>query len=166
MDPRIAEILQQQQAQQGAGQAPQGAPQPGGAGEGANPFEDILAQFGAQQQQAPEGATQPTPEAMAAMGGGQPGGGPEVGGMGGGQQAIQKTQQIDPQTGQPIEDQTQKGTLTGTSKFLVGAIQQLQGYLQASDDRDDIATGRSVITLLTRLIDKDQQSETSKLQQA
>lgn len=150
MDPRVLAALQQQQggAQPQGGQAQaQAVP---GQGGGENPFASLLASFG--QGASPQDAMAGGPMAQGLMQGGQGG---------------QAPTEYDPQTGQPImpPDQTQPGTMTGNSKFLVQAINALQGYIQASGDRDEIATGRSIIALLSRLIEQDQTNEAAKLPQ-
>lgn len=61
------------------------------------------------------------------------------------------------------EDQTQKGVNPGTSPYLLGAVQQLQKFIAESQDRDEIAIGRSIIQLLTRLIAQDQANQQNRL---
>lgn len=134
-------------AQQQGGQ-PQAAPQQAPQGEepfslgdhfDQNPFEGIL-----NKQQAA-----PAPEA--------------------GQGAMQG-QEIDPQAVEqyqqmqdPKHNPLLPGANPGGSKFLVGAIQQLQGYIGESTERDEIAIARAVIRLLTKLIDKDQETQDEKV---
>ena len=148
MDPQILAILQQQQQSQGGNQ-PRDIPAQDG--EEQNPFSNILSGFG-QAGVSPQADMQGSPLAQGMMQGGE---------------QNQQQPQIDPKTGQPIipPDQTQEGIATGNSKFLVSAIQSLQGFIQASSDRDEIATGRSIIALLSRLIEKDQTQEAAKLPQ-
>lgn len=80
-------------------------------------------------------------------------------------------QQMDPQSMQqmmmmqdPKQNQLAPGANPGTTKFLIGAVQQLQGYIAESTDRDEIAIARSIIQLLTKLVDKDQASQAEKLE--
>lgn len=63
----------------------------------------------------------------------------------------------------PKKNQLLPGANPGTSKFLLGAIQQLQGFIADSTERDEIAIGRSVIQLLTRLVAKDQQRQSEQI---
>lgn len=126
-------------------------------GQGQNPFAEILSRFTQSQGGNPIANGQAGPMAQEQMAAAQQ------------QSAMQGAAQgaeFDPATGMPMEeDQTQKGVATGTSKYLIGAIGQLQQYIAQATDRDEIATARSIISLLSRLIDKDQQTEGTKLQQ-
>jgi hypothetical protein len=65
----------------------------------------------------------------------------------------------------PKKNQMLPGANPGGSKFLLGAIQQIQGYIAESTERDEIAIGRSIIQLLTRLVDKDQKKMAEKIAQ-
>lgn len=55
------------------------------------------------------------------------------------------------------------GSNPSPSRFLSGAIKQLENYLKESTDKDEVATARSVIVLLTRLISKDQERMVKQL---
>lgn len=87
------------------------------------------------------------------------------------QQSQQQPQQPDQENGQEDsaqgeeqpEDQLNPGQNPGSTKFLMGAINSLENYIKQSTDRDEIATSRSIIMLLGRLIQKDQQNMTNKL---
>lgn len=71
--------------------------------------------------------------------------------------------QTNPQELPPEQEQLMRGKNPSNSKFLITAIQSLENYVQGSEDKDEIATARSVISLLTRLIDRNQQSMSSGL---
>lgn len=104
-----------------------------------NPFEQILAQLKQQ-----GGQTQlPT------------GGGADAAAPQGGQLPPNITMGPDGQP-QQVPDATQPGINPGTTKFLLSALQQLQQFIGAATDRDEIAVGRSIIMLLTKLINNDQ----------
>ena len=64
--------------------------------------------------------------------------------------------QGNPQSAMPEEDQFQKGVNPDNTKFLVSAIQQLENYVAQSTERDEIATARGIISLLSRLIANSQ----------
>lgn len=87
----------------------------------------------------------------------------------GGYQSIPKgMEQAAMMGGMPMvdqEDQTMKGQGVGATKFLLGAAQQLQGYIAESTERDEIMTARSILLLLTKLINRDQEVQTQKLEQ-
>lgn len=67
------------------------------------------------------------------------------------------------QGGQMPQDQTQQGANPGTSKFLMQAMQALHGFIGESQDRQEIAIGRSIMQLLSRLIERDQQVQSQQL---
>lgn len=142
MDPRILQLLRQQQAQ---GQQPQGQPIGDEAGFSlgqqfdTNPFESITQGIGRQQ----AGQGQPMTQ--------------------GGQPAPQEAGQGAMQPMDPKQDQFQRGSNPGGSKFLLGAVQQLQNYIAESTERDEIAIARSVVQLLTKLIAKEQQKFNDQL---
>lgn len=154
MDPRIQALIRAQ-ASQRAGvqeqpQPEQEIPEEGGEfslGNGEfdqNPFAALLAQA--------QGGGQPQPQPGAEQGGFQqvPQGMEEAAAMGG--------------VMAPEDDQLQKGGGAGASKFLLGAAQQLQGYISESTERDEIAIARSILQLLTKLIDRDQEAMTARLE--
>lgn len=103
-----------------------------------NPFEGILR--GGQQGEMPGGASQ----------GGQPQD-PEA--------EMKRLQEMQ----DPKRNQLLQGANPGQSKYLLGAIQQIQGFIAESTERDEIAIGRSIIQLLTRLVAKDQKRLADKL---
>lgn len=118
-----------------------------------NPFEGM---FGGGGQGAPQGMPQ---------GGGQP---PVSGGPA--EEQAEGEMDMDPAQiakMQAMQDPRQNPLLPGAnpggSKFLVGAIQQLHGYIGESTDRNEIATARAIISLLTKLIDKDQQKQNERI---
>lgn len=84
--------------------------------------------------------------------------------MQGGPQAQQMPQQ--PQQGmqgqQIPPSQYERGANPGNTKFLINAVQSLENYIKDSTSRDEIATARGIITLLSRLIAKDQEDMMSE----
>lgn len=155
MDPRIRQLLMARQQQMGAEQPQpeQGVPEGGDFSLGEefdqNPFEAIV---NGGQAQAPQGM-----------------GVPQEGEEQGGYAQIPPGMEEAAQMGGVMpeeDDQLQKGAGAGSSKFLLGAAQQLQGYIAESTERDEIAIARSILQLLTKLIDRDQQKLTEKLDQA
>lgn len=103
---------------------------------------------------------------------GAPQGGQMGGQMMGGQQPSQPGQGA-PQGGQMMgpagkkmempEDQMSWGETGDSSRELVSAINSLENFIKKSTERDTIGTARSIIMLLTRLMAKDQEINTSKL---
>lgn len=63
------------------------------------------------------------------------------------------------------ENQLLKGKGQGGSKYLLSAIQALQGYVAESQDRDEIEVARSIVKLLIRLVHQDQEKLEEKLNQ-
>ncbi len=61
------------------------------------------------------------------------------------------------------ENQLNPGETGDQSKSLIGAIQSLENFIKASTDKDEIATVRSVVALLARLMYSDQQKMAGKL---
>ena len=107
---------------------------------GQNPYASIIAQM----QQRQQGGGQPTP---------QGGGMPSM--MGGGGMGGQDAPQPAPQGGQT-------GGATATqdaTKYLVSALQNLNAFVKISVDRQETTIGRSLISLITKLIEKDQQRQ-------
>jgi hypothetical protein len=146
MDPRILQALRQKQG------TPQDAPQGQDIGNpqfDQNPFEAII--NGGQGQDMGGGAT----GGPHMMPGGQPMGGdlPPMGAA----DAESPAESTAP--GEEVEDAGQKGVNPGGTKFVLGAIQQLNNFITDSTDRAEIATIRSVITLLTRLVQRDQERQ-------
>lgn len=91
-------------------------------------------------------------------------------GMGGGQQAPQGPQQAVPgstqqQTAQQAgPKQLMEGQEGTGSKFLLGAIQNLQGYIQMSTDPRKISMLRQLITVFVNLLAQEQQEAQQELQ--
>ena len=108
----------------------------------ANPFESILASLKEQPQGQPQGGpTQggPTPQQM------------QQGGM----------------MGKPIKtppDQTAYGETSGGTPFLTQAIKAMENFLKESTDTEEIAMGRSIVGMLSRLIANDQEKQMGQLQ--
>lgn len=146
MNPKLQALIQARQQTQG-GQQP--APFQGANTSqfDQNPFEAIFAQGAGQ------GAEPQSGSAMPQMGGGLPP-------MGQADVEAQESQAMGQQP-DPAEDDSQKGVNPGGTKFVLGAIQQLNNFITDATDRSDIATVRSVITLLTRLIQKDQERQSA-----
>lgn len=157
MDEQTLQALQQrgqQQAPQGPGAGSPPQPDQGGADGGGEPF-SLGSQFDG------------NPFESLGGGGGSPGQDQSAG-----QVSPQPQQQEQPQMTpemmkavgmDPTQDQTVRGSNPGGSKFLLGALQQLQGYIGESQDRDEIAIARSLMQLITKLIDRDQTSQSDKL---
>lgn len=120
-----------------------------------NPFEQIVGG------QAPQGVGGPAgmpmgvpPQALQAMQGGQPQA-PQQ--MPGGAMGAEETQMP--------EDVTQPGINPGGTKPLIVAMQNLHAFITDANDPTDISTVRSIMSLLTRLINNDQQRQTQTDQQ-
>jgi len=133
-----------------------------------NPFAQFVQ--GGQGGGQPQGQPMPQGGGMpAGLAGGQGGQAPVTGGPqeGAGASPASGMDPAELQRMQAMQDPKQNPLLPGAnpggSKFLVGAIQQLQGYIAEETDRDEIAIGRSIIQLLTRLIAKDQDKQNQKL---
>lgn len=126
-------------------QNPLGNPQLDG-----NPFQGILAQIQSRQSaggQPPQGmpmqgtppAGGPPPQMMAQMmAGGKP--------------------KMPPNQLNPGED-------SGNSQELLSAIQQLQRYIVAESDPNNITVVRSIISLITKLVQKDQEQQAAMIPQ-
>lgn len=56
------------------------------------------------------------------------------------------------------ENQFMKGKNPDKTKPLLTAIQSLENYIASSTERDEIMTARGIVSLLTRLVSKDQES--------
>ena len=135
-----------------------GQPQPGGQpgqqpqGQSAfnpdqNPFESIIADL--QNKQPSQGGME---EAMgAAQEQGQPGGMPPGMKMSGG-------------TPQLPTSQLEEGKNPSATKSLTQAISALQQFIAQSTDHDDIALGRNLIKLITRLIAKAEDAQLGNLE--
>ena len=70
--------------------------------------------------------------------------------------------------GQPAEippNQLMAGENPGGSKFALGALQNLNKYLSEATDQNEISVIRSIILILTKLIEADQQRQTAQLPQ-
>ena len=123
-----------------------------------NPFEGILAQIqsrgvGAGTGQPPDAMMQgASPEGMHPMPGGQMMPNSQMPGMMGGQ-------------GKPPPNQLIPGQEGGTGKFLLSTMQQLQSYITAEDDSNNIMIARSIIGLITKLLEREQQEQTAKIPQ-
>ncbi len=105
-----------------------------------NPFEEIVNSAKSQGQPSAQPAQQPQPQ-------GQPGG-PMAGKM-------MKTP----------PNQLDYGAVGGTTPALTGALQSMQKFIGETQDATEIAIGRTIITLLTKLIQADQQKQTAQLPQ-
>lgn len=67
------------------------------------------------------------------------------------------------QEGEEQENQLNPGQNPDKTRYLVAAIQQLSNYIKDSDQKDEIQTARGLIALLSQLVNRDQESMTSKL---
>lgn len=56
------------------------------------------------------------------------------------------------------ENQYMKGKNPDKGKPLLSAIQALENYITSSTERDEILTARGIISLLTKLVARDQES--------
>ncbi len=103
-----------------------------------NPFAGILSSLGQRQQPQPQQAPQ-----------------------------SQMPQRPMPQNGGMEDDDNQlmKGKGAGTTPLLMGAIQSLQKYVTTSTDPDEIRMARSIITLISKLITRDQGKMSERLNQ-
>lgn len=128
-----------------------------------NPYMDILG--GGAGQSAPQG----TP--MGAGGGAMQQGGQALSqAMGGAQTAGQANPMDESATHEAApgdmqqdatseeENQFMKGKNPDKTKPLLSAIQALEGYIASATERDEIMTARGIVSLLTRLVSRDQES--------
>jgi len=92
---------------------------------------------------------------------------PMGGMMGGGGQPPQAPPAMPQMMGgqKPPPNQLVPGEEGGNSQFLVATMQQLQRYITAEDDSNNIMIARSIIGLITKLLDKEQKQQTAKLPQ-
>ncbi len=114
----------------------------------------------------------PFSDVLSGMGGSQPG--QQMGGQMPPMMPQGQTQQPQPQgggaegtpgTANMPEDQLVRGSNPGNTRFLLGAVQQLENFVKQSTDRNEILTVRGIITLLSQLISNDQKNMAGKLQQ-
>lgn len=61
------------------------------------------------------------------------------------------------------ENPLAKGTVTGTTKPLLSALQGLHAYISESQDPVEIRIARNIISLLSQLIQRDQEQQTATL---
>lgn len=61
------------------------------------------------------------------------------------------------------ENQLRPGEGAGNTQYLLGALQQIQKYITQEDDPANISIGRGLMTLLTKLIQKEQMELTNKI---
>jgi len=66
---------------------------------------------------------------------------------------------------QPEDNQLMKGKNPDSSQALIGATKMLQNFIADSTDSTDIATARSIIMLIARLIAKQQEKMSGQLPQ-
>lgn len=62
-----------------------------------------------------------------------------------------------------VVDQLEPGQDPGTTRFLLSASQGLQNYIKASSDPEELRMARTIVTMIARLIQKDQETMTSQL---
>ncbi len=60
-------------------------------------------------------------------------------------------------------NQMDYGAVGGTTPALTSALQAMQKFLAESQDATEIALGRSIIALISKLIDADQQKQMGQL---
>lgn len=118
---------------------PMGNGQGGGSplGGDQNPFANILAQL---------------------QGGGQGGGMPDPGAMMATKSATSQGPKIGPD-GKPLPDVTQRGQNPGTSKFVISAMQAMQGALAEATDPQEIQMLRQILQTLVKIVDMDQKRQ-------
>lgn len=119
-----------------------------------NPFEGILAQL--QSRQSAGGQPSPIMQGLPPAGG-TPAGGPPpqmmAQTMAGGKQPKMPPNQLNP------------GEDSGNSQELLSAIQQLQRYIVAESDPNNITVVRSIISLIAKLVQKDQEQQAAMIPQ-
>jgi hypothetical protein len=108
-----------------------------------NPFEALIA-AGAKGQSAPPQMPDPS--------------------QGGQAPATPPTPQVGPD-GMPLNDATQPGKTGDSTRPLLGAISQLHQFIAMSTDPQEIQMIRQVVSMLTNLIQKDQQRSSQMMQQ-
>lgn len=87
-----------------------------------------------------------------------------------GQQSQQPQQAPVPQQQMPTDQQPQqednqleKGKISGTSQYLLSALQSLHKFITESTDPREITMGRSIISLMSKMIDMDQKKQIDKM---
>lgn len=83
-----------------------------------------------------------------------------------GEQQQEAGPQNAPNVGMQTEDESNqlaKGQTGDNSQNLMRALQALHKYIADSTDPSEISMGRGIILLLSKLIEKDQQAQVSKL---
>lgn len=111
-----------------------------------NPFMEMLGGGLQAAQQMPQEGGDEQAMAMTQQGGGGQGA-PQVGAVGGAGKS----------------NQLEYGQNPDRTGFLVSAIQQLENYIKNSTQKDEISTVRGLISLLSQLVNKDQQSMAAEL---
>jgi hypothetical protein len=104
---------------------------------GGNPFEEILKQF-----QGGKGGVTPTMDAGPMMATQPAPAGPKIG-----------------PDGKPLPDVTQRGQNPGTSKFVIQAMQAMQGAMAEATDPEEIQMLRQILQLLVKIVDMDQSKQ-------
>jgi hypothetical protein len=61
--------------------------------------------------------------------------------------------------GKPLPDVTQRGQNPGTSKFVVQAMQAMQGALAEATDPQEIQMLRQILSMLVKVVDEDQKRQ-------
>ena len=61
--------------------------------------------------------------------------------------------------GKPLPDVTQRGQNPGTSKFVIQAMNSMQGALAEATDPQEIQMLRQILTLLVKVVDMDQNKQ-------
>lgn len=153
MNPRIAALLGQGQPQGQSQGQPQGGPQGqeeefSVEGFDGNPFESILASLKGGQPQGQPSPSQGPQQAPTAP-----------------QSALQGAQGQMPNVLDPKANQLNPGANPGMSKYLTGAVAQLQNFIAESTNKDEIMTARGIISLLSRLIQDEQTKKSEELTQ-
>lgn len=84
------------------------------------------------------------------------------------QEETQETAPSRPQIGpdgKPLPDQTQRGQNPGISKYITQAMGAMQNMIAESTDPQELAAIRMVISILGRLMERDQQAQGNQLSQ-
>lgn len=65
-----------------------------------------------------------------------------------------------------VQEQTQldKGVSGGATKYLMGAVNQIERFLAESTDKEDLMMGRAIVTAISKLMSKDQERLSEELQ--
>ena len=121
-----------------------------------NPFSSIIQDFVSK-------------HAQSAGGAGEAGGMPAQSALADAQSAQAQGPQGAPMPGGPTPDvmksDLEEGTIQGTTPSIVQAINALNNVIKTSKDKDTIMVMRSVVSLLSRFVAKDQEAQSGALEE-